>query len=212
MHAVFTIVQDDPVHLALWAGHYGRFYAPEHTYVLHHPSVGESWDAGWVTEIRESRAPAGSPSAFHLVPVLREESFNHAWLRGTVEAFQRFLLQSYATVLFTEIDEMVMTDPARFSGTLTDYCDELTRSPGAAARCTGYEVFHDPEAEPAIDWTRPVLRQRSVWYPAWRFDKTLLSTAPLAWHDGFHRVAPSRRTAQPPRPRPAAPAAAPAQG
>jgi hypothetical protein len=44
VHAAFTIVQDDPVHLRMWVEHYRRFYRPENTYVLHHPSAGEPWD------------------------------------------------------------------------------------------------------------------------------------------------------------------------
>jgi hypothetical protein len=43
LHAVFTIVQDDPVHLRAWAHHYRRFYDAEHTYVLYHPGAGEAW-------------------------------------------------------------------------------------------------------------------------------------------------------------------------
>jgi hypothetical protein len=178
MHAVFTIVQDDPVHLRLWVRHYRRFYAAEHTYVLHHPAAGEPWDSGWITDVRACAAAAGGDSAFHLVPVFREESFDHRWLRETVESFQRFLLQSYETVLFTEIDEVVVTDPERFDGTLADFRETLVDSEAAAARCTGFEVVHDPEAEPPLSWAEPVLRQRSLWYRSRRYNKTLLSKVP----------------------------------
>jgi hypothetical protein len=103
-----------------------------------------------------------------------------------LQSFQRFLLQSYETVLFTEVDEVVATDPRCFEGTLADYCDELAGSPDAAARCTGYEVIHDPDAEPALDWSAPLLRQRSQWSPSSRYCKTLLAKVPLTWVDGFH--------------------------
>lgn len=186
MHAVFTIVQDDPIHLRMWGAHYRRFYPAEHIYVLHHPAAGEPPDAGWVTDVERVLAGPDGGRAFHVVPVFRDESFDHEWLRETVQAFQRFLLQSYATVLFTEIDEVVATDPVRFDGTLRDYCDGLTRSPAAAARCTGFEVVHDVDAEPRLDWARPLLRQRSLWYRSSKYCKTLLAKVPLTWDHGFH--------------------------
>jgi hypothetical protein len=187
LHAVFTIVQDDPVHLRAWADHYRRFYDAEHTYVLHHPGAGERWDTGWLTDVRDTIA-ASCGGAFHVVPVFHEESFDHAWLLATVESFQRFLLRSYATVLFTEIDEVVTTDPEHFDGTLADYCEALVVADAGAARCTGFEVVHDPDAEEPLEWTEPILRQRSLWYPSRRYCKTLLSRVPLSWREGFHAL------------------------
>jgi hypothetical protein len=185
-HAVFTIVQDDPINLAIWSSYYRRTYAAEDCYVLHHPLPGEAARPDWVGDIQGMGAGRG----FALVPVFREESFDHAWLRETVQAFQRFLLQSYDTVLFAEVDEIVAVDPGSpIRGGLANYLDAFTAGAVSCVRCTGHEVVHDYAVEGPIDHgLRPLLGQRTRWYRARQYDKTLLSRVPLTWVDGFHRV------------------------
>jgi hypothetical protein len=155
-HAAFTIVQDDPVNLKIWARYYRGEYAAGDCYVLHHPLVGESpfGAAGWVVELHNE-------FDFEIVPVFREESFNHTWLRETVQHFQRFLLQSYATVLFTEVDEIVAPDPTATDLTLHEFVEAFADSADPNVRCTGHEVVHDYACEPPIDHDAPLLAQRT---------------------------------------------------
>jgi hypothetical protein len=165
--AVFTIVQNEPVFLPLWLRYYGRFFDPSDIYVLDHDSTDGS--------------TSGLAGRCAVVPVHRTLSFDHTWLRDTAGSFQRFLLNSYDTVLFTEADEIIAPDPARYRD-LGDYIERLA---APAACCTGHGVIQAQD-EPALDFDRPILAQRRFWHRAVSFDKRLLSRAPLSWGHGFH--------------------------
>lgn len=165
--AAFTIAQNEPVMLPLWVKYYGRHFAAEDLYVLDHESTD--------TSVENVAAGCG------VIPIHCSASFDHRWLRGTVEAFQAFLLHSYETVLFAEADEFVVTDPRHYAG-LADYIKRLNRP---AARCAGFNLVHQPE-EPPIDLDEPILAQRSTWHASRQYSKRLLSRVPLAWSEGFH--------------------------
>ena len=120
--------------LPLWVRYYEKHFAAEDLYVLDHDSTDGS-----------AEALAGH---CQIVPVHRAASFDHRWLRGTVEAFQAFLLRSYETVLFTEVDEFVVTDPRHYAG-LADYIARMT---GLTARCAGFNVVQ--QARGAADQLR----------------------------------------------------------
>jgi len=165
--AAFTIAHDEPVMLPIWLRHYGRSFAPDDLFVLAHDTGDGSTDA--------------LAGLCNVVPVHREAAFDHRWLRTVVEDFQAFLLRSYETVLFTEVDEFVVADPSRHSG-LDAYIDALD---GPAARCSGFNVVHQ-EDEPAIRWDAPLLAQRRCWHASLGYSKRLLSRIPLQWSQGFH--------------------------
>lgn len=165
--AAFTIVKDEAPMLARWLAHYGRSFDPADLYVLDHASTdgGTSGLAGRAT----------------VIPVHRDSAFEHRWLRHTVQRFQAFLLQSYKTVVFAEVDEMIVADPRRHEH-LGAYIEAM---PGPSARCSGFNVVHLP-AEPPLDPDRPVLAQRSTWHASLEYSKRLVSRVPLRWIDGFH--------------------------
>ncbi len=165
--AAFTVVQDEAVMLPLWLGYYGRHLPASDLYVLDHNTTDGSTDA-----IGER---------CQRVPIHWNTSFDHRWLRSTVEAFQRFLLQSYETVLFAEADEFIVADPRRYAG-LADYFSRLERP---AARCSGFEVVHQPGEAP-IRFDEPILAQRGWWHASSRYCKRTVSKVPLRWSEGFH--------------------------
>jgi Glycosyl transferase family 2 len=166
--AVFTIVQNEPVFLPLWLQYYSRYFDRSDIYVLDHDTSDASTE--------------GIGSRCNLLSVHREKSFDHAWLRSTVAAFQVSLLQSYETVLFAEADEFVLADPRSYTG-LDDYIERL---PNQVGRCTGFEVVHYPDEEPSLRFDQPVLAQRRYWHSSRWYCKPLLSTVPLSWSIGFH--------------------------
>jgi hypothetical protein len=165
--AVFTIAQNEIRFLPLWLGHYRRDFDAADIYVLDHGSTDGS------TESLDQHC--------NVVAVHREKSFDHMWLKGTVEDFQAFLLRSYETVLFAEVDEFVVADPDRYAG-LGAYIEGL-REP--AACCTGYSVVQHPE-EPPLRFDAPVLPQRRYWHRSPKYSKRLIGRIPLAWNIGFH--------------------------
>ncbi len=166
--AAFTIVHDEPVMLPLWLRYYRRYFGADDLYVLAHDTRDGSTD--------------GIGADCHVVPVHRQAAFDHRWLRSVVEDFQRFLLRSYDTVLFTEVDEFVVADPSRYGG-LDDYIDALD---GPAARCSGFNVVHQQD-EPPLRFDQPLLAQRRCWHASLEYSKRLLTRTPLQWSQGFHR-------------------------
>jgi hypothetical protein len=118
------------------------------------------------------------------VAVHCDRIFDQMWIKGTVQDFQAFLLRSYETVLYAEVDEFVVPDPSRHAD-LGSYIDEFE---GAAATCTGYNVVHYPqEGEPPLRFDEPVLCQRRFWHRSPQYSKRLLSRVPLTWNVGFHQ-------------------------
>jgi len=168
--AVFTIVQDEREWLPTWCDYYLRHLDSWDLYVLDHDSVDGSTEG----------------IGGNVVPVHRSETFDHAWLKGTVESFQRFLLQSYRCVLFAEADEIVAPDPRCFAGGLRRYVEEaFLPSQHTAVHCWGKEVYHQRD-EPDLDDLRPILSQRRCYGDRAAYNKPLLSKVPLDWTFGFH--------------------------
>lgn len=173
--AVFTIARDEAFFLPLWLRHYSRFFGPADIHVLDHGSTdGSTGGTGFV------RVPVEHP----LVDVL--------WLRDVVQAYQHRLMERYDAVLYTDVDEIVVTDPR--AGALTDY---LARLPGPLVRCTGYEVVHQPGTEAPLDPDRPVLAQRGRWFRNPLYDKPALARIPLTYGPGWHTCREAREEPDP---------------
>lgn len=186
--AVFTIVQNEPVFLPVWSRYYQRYFSRDDIFVLDHDST----DARTREVARE----------LHRVPVHRQESFNHRWLRDTVARFQSFLLQSYEQVLFAEADEIVAANPQQLPGGLTELLEHPDPEGPGFVRCTGYEIVQTRETpEAPVDWTRPILVQRRFCRRSDLYSKPLLSRQPLQWGTGFHGLEAVESPLPPPDPR-----------
>jgi hypothetical protein len=163
--ALVTIAQNESVFFPLWLRYYSQFFAAGDIYVLDHDTTDGSLDGGGFTRIPVSH-----------------ETFDIRWMVGTMEAKQRELLQSYDVVLVVDVDEIVTTAPGH--GTLGDY---LERFDEEWVNCFGYELLHMKDSEPPFDPSRPVLEQRSTWFPNMIYDKPSIATVPMSWEPGFHR-------------------------
>jgi len=174
--AVFTIVQNEPAFLPVWCGYYARHFSADDVFILDHDSAEE--------RTLEAMRP------FNRVPVHRMHSFDHEWLRDTVERFQAFLLGSYECVLFAEVDEIVAPPPERFPGGLRELIQAFASGDAELVRCTGYEIVHDARGgEPPLDWSAPILAQRRQCRRSVSYSKPLLARRPLSWILGFHELA-----------------------
>ncbi|MCX2561261.1 glycosyltransferase family 2 protein [Acetobacter farinalis] len=162
--AVLTMVYNEHRMLPLWADYYRRQAGAGNIFVLDHGS-----DA----------LPA-LPGC-EVIPVPRGE-VDEIDRCAQVEAFQKQLLKTYRYVLFTDCDEFLVADPARYSSLL----DYVERAPAPSLRCVGVDVIDYAPDLPPVQWDKPILAQRS--YGAVRFwsCKTLLSSVPLTWQPGFH--------------------------
>ena len=188
-HAVFTIVQDEPFFYSIWYKHYRQHFDYQNIYTLYHSLPGEDGD----TEPWWLRVPA--QAGVNLVHIFREKSFDHTWLREQVERFAGFLLGSYDTVTFAEVDEIITVDPDKSKDLrLADWFDNWCGRGGyPAVRCNGYEVVHRFDDEPGLDpmvildyGGSRVLKDRNWWYSSVLYSKTLTWRVQPRWDNGFH--------------------------
>lgn len=119
---------------------------------------------------------------------LPPEPWKDRWLRARCalqNAFAGALLEAYDAVLYADVDEYVVPDPARYAD-LRAYLDEHTDAPAVAP--VGLNLLHDAATEPPFDQDRPVLRQRRLVKLAPNMCKPLIKRRPLDWGLGTHAV------------------------
>jgi hypothetical protein len=173
--AVMTLVRNESVFLPIWLRYYSRFFAPPDIYVLDHQSTDGSTNC----------------EGFVRIPVLHNEYGVH-WQHRIVQYHQHQLIDHYDVVLYADADEIVAPDPR--------YCDlgeYIDRFDQEFATCQGYEILHKKEEELPFDETKPVLAQRSSWYPNGMYSKPLLARVPMLWGRGFHRLAGGKTDSDP---------------
>jgi hypothetical protein len=162
--AVLTSVANESFFFPIWLRYYSRFIEPEHLYVLDHDSTDGSTDG----------------EGFVRVPI-HNAVLDWAWLWEIIRGEQHRLLERYRAVLYTDVDEIVVPDPAY--GDLGRYLDEFSDE---FVTCRGWEVLHDPQSEPPLEPAAPILAQRKWWFRNTAYDKPLLARVPMSWRGGFH--------------------------
>jgi hypothetical protein len=193
--AIVTIAQDEPEFFPKWLAHYTRHVPAEDIYVLHHLVPGVSRDTQWeplgdLLRVAAETDGTSNPLRTDLTSVVTLDyplAFDHRWLCATVARFQAFLCQVYDWVLFAEADELVQPD----CGSLLAYAHILDANGQQSARCTGYEVVHKFDAEPALLRNMPWLRQRQFCYQSNLYSKVLMARGPMTWEPGFHNPEPN---------------------
>lgn len=170
----FTWVWNDMVILELWCKYYSRYF--EELLVLCCGTKPE-YDAK-LAEFKEkynltAEKLEGSAEANSEVAKCRE----------IVMGKQQELLKDHKWVLFSNCDEIITTNPAKYK----DLNDFMKRTRNNWEWCIGYEILQEP-GEPHIDFTKPVLRQRTSWLKNPAMNKVILSKIPLSWNDGFHQI------------------------
>ena len=162
--AVVTMARNEAVLLPVWWHYYSRFFRAEDMYILDHESTDGSTSGPGFVRIPVSR------------PVV-----DWGWHRDMLQATQHRLIEQYDVVLCTDVDEIVAPDPR--TGDLGDYIDRFT---GDFVNCRGYEVLHRKDREEPLDFSRPILEQRSHWFFNPAYSKPLLARVPMHWHGGLH--------------------------
>ena len=87
------------------------------------------------------------------------------------------LLNTYDYVIRVDIDEFLVP----MTGTLKEYILSMTQNYVTA---NGFNVFQADE--PALDFSKPLLRQRKFMYASGTVNKTCITQIPLEWSQGFH--------------------------
>jgi hypothetical protein len=174
---VFTIMNNEYEFFPIWLNYYSKFFEPQDIYVLDHNSDGEFFEQ--VQQLsREGK--------FNLQRVYNYALFDHGWLQSTVTDYQHFLINSYNSTLFIEIDEIVATQPNSKYKNIGHYMDEFNKSGLKAVRADGFNIVSNPDGDKPLDPNVPVLQQRSRYKWDLSYCKPYIASIPLDYTGGFH--------------------------
>jgi hypothetical protein len=168
--ALFTIVRDEPIFLPIWERYYTKYFDACDIYILDNQS-SDPTTLGIAKKYNRLR--------------IYNETVDYFWLTNTAKEFQKFLLQSYEYVLYTDCDEIIFTNPEKTKLGLRDYINFTKQT---AIGSQGFELVHDTANEPKLDLNSGILNQRHYIHESQVYSKTLLSKTPLEWAPGFHTI------------------------
>lgn len=164
--AAMTFVLNEFTNLPIWIRHYGGNFGHENLFVVDRGSDdGSTLDLGRINKIRVPR-----------------DAFDEHQKTNFLASMQRGLLEYYDAVVYTDCDEIIVPDPARYAG-LRQYIE--TRD-FEYATCVGLNIHHVLTREPPLDFTRPILEQRKYAILRVPTCKTAISRIRLNWLPGFH--------------------------
>ncbi len=163
--AALTMAYNEPVWASVWARFYARQVGAANCFLLDHGSDDGSTEGLGIHVERLARS------------ALDEDA-----RAARVSAVTRELLRAYDAVVHSDVDELVVADPRRYSD-LIAYA--ATRSEPVVT-AVGFDVQHLPGEEPPLATGRPIGEQRQ-WV---RFSAAMCKPSfvrrPVSWSPGFH--------------------------
>jgi hypothetical protein len=169
--AAMTMARDEGGMLQRWVNYYGNQLGHDNLMVIDDNSVDGSTTDLPCTVFRLPPAP-----------------WKHPWMttrRRLVNDMARAHLVCYDVVIMTDVDEILVPDPARHSG-LRGYLQKRHKRKVIAPLAVN--VLHHQLVEPALDAARPVLAQRRFVKFAPGMCKPLIKRVPANWMPGFHGI------------------------
>ena len=164
--AAVTMVYNEADLLPIWLRHYSLQVGAAQCHIIDHGSDDGCTDhLGAVNVLRLPRS-----------------AMNDTVRARFVSLFCAALLEYYDAVLHTDVDEIVVADPARFAS-LADYAASM---PADTVNAIGLELIQVAETEAAIEPGRPILAQRGWVRFSSALCKPVLTRKPRAWAPGFH--------------------------
>jgi len=152
--------------MPIWLRHYSSQVGAESCFIIDHGSDDGSVDnIGKANLIRLPRSPQDNK--------VRSDF---------ISEFCSALLKYFDAVVYTDVDEMLVADPARFKS-LPDLAARTTHDVTTAF---GMNVVHCVGQEPPLDFAAPLLAQRGWAVPTSSMMKPLLIRRPVRWVAGFH--------------------------
>jgi hypothetical protein len=106
------------------------------------------------------------------------------------------LRYGYKCVLFSDVDEIIAANPAKYPNGLSQYLDNfINNSQIKVIKVNAYELAHiaygngtKGTEEPPLDWSKSILSQREYYSPDQSYNKPLLTKLPLKYRPGFHKI------------------------
>lgn len=168
--AVLTVARDEAVMLPRWIAHYGAQVGVENLLVFDDGSTDGSTD--------------GLTCSVHRIPGFPPGQFEGSRMR-LVSGVARGLLETYDAVVFTDVDEFLVADPARHDG-LVGLLQARAEVPVLAS--LALNVVHHVGVEGPLDPDRPVLDQRRLATFAPVMCKPAVKRVPAAWAMASHGI------------------------
>lgn len=170
--AVLTMVRDEARLLPRWVAHYGRHVGVENLVVLDDNSTDGSTDDLPCTTYRLPPPP-----------------WKQGWgstRQKLVNGLAKGLLACNDVVVFTDVDEFLLPDPAKHDG-LLDYL--AARADRRIVAPLALEVLHNARVEGALHPDLPLLDQRRFVKFSPGMCKPLVKRVPQPWQHAFHGMA-----------------------
>ena len=172
--AALTMLRGDEVFLRKWVDYYGAQLGRENLYV---------YFDGTDQQVPAFCEGVNVTVVEHIEGNVREAD------RGRIDflsARAEELLGRYRMVIGTDVDEFLVVDPALGVG-LADFL--LSQKGGRPSYSgLGVDVGQHMEKEKAVNWSRPLLSQRSFARLSTRYTKASVMCSYSTWGSGFHRV------------------------
>jgi len=163
--AAVTMAYNEALFLPIWIRHYAGQLGGINCTIIDHGSDDGSTDAAGVNVLRLPRSPY-------------DDERRARFVGGVVAA----LLEYYDWVIVTDVDELLVADPARFAS-LSAFCAEAG---GDVVTAIGLDVQHVPVLEAGFDARRRVGEQRGWARFTSAMCKPALTRRAIQWTPGFH--------------------------
>jgi len=169
---VLTVVRNEKIFLPLWYEYYSRAFENCDIYIDDNMSDDGSCEL-LPPDVNVTKCTSIRPGqAYDIAP--------HITARVTQ------LLGSYKCVMFAEVDDFYVADPAHHAS-LKEYVEKFLVSKDQFRAVNGHDVQHIIDTEPALDLTkRPFLMQRSTWIQSPGLSRVGLTKISVPWGKGFH--------------------------
>jgi len=164
--AIITMVYNESANLPIWLSHYRRMAPSANLFVIDHSS-----DDGSTEHL----------PGVNKIPLPRDELDERDRV-SLVNSLQQGFLRYYDVVIYTDCDELIVPDPAK-AATIEEH---LLHRRYSYASPIGINIVHIVDAEPPIDFTRPLLAQRRYGQFDAQMCKPIITRIPLRWQPGFH--------------------------
>lgn len=167
--AAITVARDEGEMLARWVGYYGAQVGVQNLIVFDDGSTDGSTDA--------------LPCTVQHLPGFRKGCFESGRV-GLASGVARGLLEMYDAVLFTDVDEFIVPDPARYAG-LREY---IATHPDPVLAPYALNVVHHTGVEGPLDPAAPVIGQRRYAKMAPVMCKPAIKRVDAAWAAASHGI------------------------
>jgi hypothetical protein len=164
--AVVTFVYNESVNLPIWRKYYASLFGERNLFIIDHDSSdGSTADLGQINKLW-----------------IAKDELNDHMRCVFMASFAKALLQYFKTVIYTDCDEIIVPDPARYA----DLPDYLDRNNFEYVAPVGLNVQHILSKEEPLDLARPILQQRRFVRFTSSMCKPLVTRIPIVWASGFH--------------------------